>query len=745
MVADKNQIDPEWLAERGAMFRQVRSDSLLLVLPLLVVSGLLLGSGAYTLSDPLLGVLVGLWFGMLAVIVGFLRPHKGEAAAWTLVVAGVAGILLAAIGMGHYTAFVLLALPAGIALLLLGPPAGLGVAGLISLMVPAMPAGLLSAEVRLVTLWAIWCTLGLVWLATRPLRITGQLAWSSYQRSQQLLEQSRDFQLKLQQTLDDLTFANQHLERLNRLANGLRQAEEEARRAKEQFVANVSHELRTPLNMIIGFTEMIVNTPATYHVSLPAALLADLTVVLRNSQHLASLVDDVLDLSQIEAGRMALTKERVQLREIAEEAVTAVQPLYESKGLYLRKEIEADLPPILADPTRMREVLLNLLSNAGRFTQSGGVTVSLTRRGQEIVASVADSGPGIEAAAIDRMFQPFQQLDTSIRKKFGGTGLGLTISRSFVDMHGGRMWVESTIGRGTTFFFSLPLSTQEAALPGALQWLNADWPYYQRTHVSAAPPAPAQPRLLLCDSGSTLHRLLTRYLSKMDVVQVPDMAAAEKELVQTPAQAVVYNSRSLEEAAAHLSACPPLPYNTPILACAVPSTPQDAGVLGVSDYLLKPISRQTLLDTLKKLNLAGCTILVVDDEPESLRLFRRILSAPEPGYRVLTARNGWEALAVLHEQQPDCILMDLVMPEMDGFQLLAAKEADPVLRDIPVIVISAQDAAGQPILSQGLVVMRGQGLSLQQLLACIQALSTILSPANSPARLAALPAPHSAP
>jgi signal transduction histidine kinase len=168
----------------------------------------------------------------------------------------------------------------------------------------------------------------------RPLQIVGEWAWSAYGRSQQLLDDAQDTQLRLNQMLDDLTSANTRLVRLNRLADGLRQEAEEARRAKEQFVANVSHELRTPLNMIIGFSEMILNAPQAYGASssggrLPPALLADLAVILRNARHLASLIDDVLDLSQIEAGQMALVRERVALSEVVEEALVAVRPLFE--------------------------------------------------------------------------------------------------------------------------------------------------------------------------------------------------------------------------------------------------------------------------------------------------------------------------------------------------------------------------------------------------------------------------------
>ena len=173
-------------------------------------------------------------------------------------------------------------------------------------------------------------------------------------------------------TLEDLASANVQLARLNQLAQGMRHAAEDARRAKEEFVANVSHELRTPPNMIVGFSEMMLQAPQTYGKKIPSALLADLAVIQRNSQHLSSLIDDVLDLSQIEVGKMALTKERVAFQEVVQAAVTAVRPLFDSKGLHLKTEVPGDLPLVFCDRTRIREVVLNLLSNAGRFTEHGG-------------------------------------------------------------------------------------------------------------------------------------------------------------------------------------------------------------------------------------------------------------------------------------------------------------------------------------------------------------------------------------
>jgi CheY-like chemotaxis protein len=487
---------------------------------------------------------------------------------------------------------------------------------------------------------------------------------------------------------------------------------------------------------------MIVNAPQAYGRRLPAALLADLAVILRNSQHLASLINDVLDLSQLAAGQMALAREQVALPEIIAAAATAVRPLFESKGLYLRTELPADLPPISADRTRIREVMLNLLSNAGRFTERGGITVRGQRQGNDLVISVADTGPGIAAADQERLFLPFQQLDVSLSRRYGGAGLGLSISREFVELHGGKMWVESEPGAGATFFFTLPLDNSPAPATGAQRWLTPGWEYLQRTRPSLVQPTPAPSKIVVCEADGSLQRWLTRYLSHLEIVAVPDMAGAAEQLTTAPAQALLVNTASVAETLQQSDLAAWLPNNVPVIICSAPGASAAARGLGVADYLIKPIARETLLATLDRLRLRGKTILVADDDADTLRLFRRVLTSAEPGYRVLTATDGREAWRVLREERPDAILLDLLMPETDGFELLAAKNADPLLRDIPAVVISARDPLGRPIVSRELAVTCNAGLSLPQLLACIEALSAILSPLHSsadPARPAASP------
>jgi len=570
------------------------------------------------------------------------------------------------------------------------------------------------------------------WASAHTLLTVTQWSLFSFEQARQKMEEARDQRMDLKQIQEDFVQANRELARLSDRLKAMHQVAEEARRVKEEFVANVSHELRTPLNMIIGFSEIITQSPQIYGVRLPPALLADITTIQRNSQHLAKLVDDVLDLSQIEVGRMALRKEWVSLQEIADEAATAVRGLYESKGLYLQTEVPPDLPTVFCDSTRIRQVVLNLLSNAGRFTERGGVRLNAWREKSDIVVSVSDTGPGIALEDQEKIFEPFQQLDGSMRRSHGGSGLGLSIGKRFVEMHGGKMWLESEVGVGTTFYFNLPLET---LLPAALasgddarRWFS---PYHEyefrvRTRRSKAPAPVVVPRYVLVEEGETLQRLLSRYADDIEVVPFRDIDEAIRDLSRSPAQALILNRSPFEETSSPADQLTNLPYGTPAMTCWVPGEDKAARRLGVVRYLVKPVTRETLLSTLEHLGEGVKSVLLVDDQPEILQLFVRILSSAEHNYDILLAKNGRRALSLLRERRPDVMLLDLIMPGISGFQVLQEKDRDPSIREIPVVVISARDPSGEPIASDTLTVTRGGGLSVRDLLACIQAISEIL-------------------
>jgi signal transduction histidine kinase/CheY-like chemotaxis protein len=622
----------------------------------------------------------------------------------------------------------LLVIPTALAAALISLPAGLiTAAGETVLLLTSNPfTSELEPSAAVTNLIAIWAILGVIIAVYGPVNRVADWLWNYFQEAQGLLEEAQEHRAKLEQVLADLAQANLQMTRLNILAQGLRQAAEEAQRTKEEFVANVSHELRTPLNMIIGFSETILQSPGAYGKKIPPALLADLMVIHRNAEHLSELINDVLDLSQVDADKMALTKEQAPFREIVEEATTSIRPLYVSKDLYLNIDMPENLPPIFCDRTRIREVLLNLLSNAGRFTELGGVSVRVWLEGNDLMVSVADSGPGIASKDLDKVFQPFQQLDSSIRRRHGGTGLGLTISERFIQLHGGKIWVESQEGSGTTFFFCLPVAPPALNGDSFLRGVTPAWEFLQRTHPYSGSRPVIQPRFVILESGDTLHRLLTRYWDKVETAAVTSLEEAIAELSHLPAQALLVNETSTGKVLEYLNHSQKLPNNTPLITCSIPRL-DELNRMDASLRLIKPIFRETLLEALDQLNIKEGTILIVDDEPDALQLFRRMLTSLERDYRILLARDGQEALTILQECRPRVILLDLVMPNMDGFQLLELRRQHPVLSEIPVVIISARDPAGQPIVSSMVAATLGGGLSISQLLACIEAFSKVLA------------------
>ena len=579
---------------------------------------------------------------------------------------------------------------------------------------------------------AIFCAL-LGWITRRELLVLADWSMSGFDTARDNLYEMREQRLELEQSREDLVHANRELTRLSERLKVLELMAEEARQAKTEFVANVSHELRTPLNMIIGFSDMISRSPHVYGGRLPASLLTDISAIRRNAEHLSTLVNDVLDLSQVEAGRMALSRAWVDLATLIGDALSVVQPLYESRGIYLKSDVEADLPPVFCDETRVRQVTINLLGNAGRFTEQGGVIIRCRRERSDALISVVDTGPGIAVKDQQRIFEPFQQADVSTRRRQGGSGLGLTISKQFVEMHGGQMWLESEPGIGTTISFTLPLAQPTAWVPDAEQRVRRslvaddEVGYRLRTRPSRATTTPVNVRMVVVDPEQTLQRLLSRYLPDVDVEAAPDVDQAVTALNRSPAQALVLNDSSPGTLSSVLGS---LPFGTPAISCWLPGEHDAAKRLGVVEYLIKPLALDKLLAALAGLHQPVRTVLIVDDEEDELHLFARMLESQANKYSILRVTSGQRALSMLRRRKPDVMLLDLTMPSMSGFQVLEEKARDASIADIPVIVISSRDPAGDPILSNTLTVTQTPGISQRALIECIHALGSILAPVS---------------
>ena len=467
-------------------------------------------------------------------------------------------------------------------------------------------------------------------------------------------------------------------------------AESAVKRASEhksQFLANMSHELRTPLNAIIGITEMLQEDARDAN---REDEFEPLDRVVRAARHLLALINDILDLSKIEAGRMDLHLEAVAIAPVVQDVVDTVGTLVAKNGNTVRVECPPEVGAIWADQTRIRQALLNLASNAAKFTEKGTITISAGRTtadaGEWIVISVADTGIGLTAEQKGRLFQEFVQADASTTRKYGGTGLGLAISRRFCQMMGGDITVESEPGQGSTFTIRLPaqvVPSPERVAPTLPQ------------STTRAPDPGQAPLVLVIDDDDAVRKVTTHFLSRQGFSVATARDGREG----------LRLARELQPAAITLDIMMPDLDGWTVLA-AMKGDPATAGIpvvlmtivdeknrgysLGAADYMVKPVDWHGLAGVLRSIcQSAGRDVLIVDDDDTMRGGLRRALQ--QEGWQVTEAENGRVALARLAESRADVIVVDLMMPEMDGFELLDALRRDRQWREIPVLVLTARD------------------------------------------------------
>lgn len=696
------------------------------LLALLATLALLLCEG---MSDPAQSQMRVLSLLLLALsVLGWaLSSWSQRVGRWATVLTPLLVITLAHVWLGDQSVLAGAAIPVGLAIALITPAAATGIAvGQTGLLLLAYWSGSVDAETLIVALGALWSTLGLTYAVYRPMHQYAHYAWTYYRQAQDLVEESRDRRAELRQALDDLTHANRQIALANDKTASMRIIAEEAQKTKAAFVAKVSHEFRTPLNMIIGLTDLLIETPEVYGDQLPTPLLEDLKIVHRNCEHLSSMVNDVLDLSQAEAGRLTLHRERVDLAEVIDSALIVVQPLLHKKGLALTVQSAPELPKVHCDRTRIRQVILNLVSNAARFTEQGGITVRTQQQGNRIVVRVADTGPGIAEEDAERIFEPFCQAGRHPWRETGGSGLGLSISKQFVELHHGQIWLESQVGTGTTFFFDLPISEPIEPVARPERWISEDWIWRQRTTRAELPDAHYRPRIIVCDPAASLRHTCQRYAEDAEFVEVPSPAHILPALEECPAHAIVLNGSSQEQMNDLVNETRGAVPDTPVIGCAVPPQLERALDAGAEGYLIKPVTRKDLEHAIKKLETPVQKVLAVDDSPDVLQLFTRMLLTIDEAIEVHTAAHGEQAIFELRSDPPDLLLLDIVMPQMDGWQVLAQKNQDPRLREVPVIFLSAQDPAEQPIENKALLAAMGEGISLSKTLRCALALSSLM-------------------
>jgi signal transduction histidine kinase/CheY-like chemotaxis protein len=536
--------------------------------------------------------------------------------------------------------------------------------------------------------------------------------------------EARANRAELVQALKQLDHAYYRLGRANAALELAWKAAEEAERSKTEFVTNISHELRTPLNLVIGFSELILTSPESYPESLPAPYRGDLQAIYRSAQHLLTLTNDVIDLARVGMGRLALLREPVDLAEVIGDACAIVREYVAAKHLALRIELPPGLPVLPLDHLRIRQVLLNLLTNAVRYTERGGITIAATLGEADVLVEVRDTGRGMSPEALRRAFEEFehgQGESARLPGGFGGVGLGLPLSRRLVELHGGQMGASSAVGAGSTFWFTLPV-TGDAADRGPVG----------RSRRPSAPTRSAERVLILAYPDAQLHEFLHRRLAGWRILPAPDLAEAGRLAIEEHALAILTDDDSDGAAGAE----PPVP----VVRLPLPRGERLATALGATAFLVKPLTRVQLRATLARLPHPPRIVLVVDDDPRFVRLLTRMLEATPPASpAVLVAYNGREALDLMAARTPDLVLLDLVMPERTGAEVLTAMRADPRLAVVPVVLISAQDQlAAQSPLRGAVTLTRPDGFRLEEVLGALEALLGALSP---PRPLPSPPAP----
>lgn len=472
---------------------------------------------------------------------------------------------------------------------------------------------------------------------------------------------------------------------------------EAANASKSQFLANMSHELRTPLNAVIMYSELLSEEAEEQNVP---DFIPDLNRIRSAGKHLLELVNGVLDLSKIDAGKMEIFAEEIDLRAMVEEVVSTMTPLIEKNRNVLTTSIDDSLETMTGDLTKLRQVLFNLISNASKFTEDGEIQLSVSRPSDrsKICFSVADSGIGMTDEQISRLFQPFMQADASTTRKYGGTGLGLAIIKRFSELMQGEVSVQSTPGSGTTFEVVLPLTFDTAAPSTDVvpRMVTADSNFVREAFTNDTQAIESdRPKVLIIDDDPVVIDIVRRILSSEGLETIaaidgeqgmrlaeqlhPALIILDVDLPKIDGWSILVTLKSDE-----------LLSDIPIIMQTGSDNKELGFMLGASDYLVKPIDRSRLVKIMRRHVLhEGATILIVEDDESIQRALSRSLR--KEGWKVKLASNGAEALVAVDKERPTAIILDLTMPVMDGLEFLEILRANTAWSEIPVVVSTSRD------------------------------------------------------
>lgn len=497
-----------------------------------------------------------------------------------------------------------------------------------------------------------------------------------------------------------------------------RKLAEETEQLKSRFLSTVSHELRTPLSLIVGLSNILLQKREEKNHALPPAYRKDIEQIHASGQHLGRLIQDVLDLASSEAGQLRFTSERLDLSETLKIILATGRQLAEEKGLSWQEAFPEKGPWVWGDRTRLCQVVLNLISNAVKFTSTGEIRLTVEATQESAIVSVTDTGVGIPPAEQRTIFDEFRRSERTLARGYGGMGLGLAISKRLVEMHGGEIGVRSSgeEGRGSTFYFKLPVIEANEDQDDLLLDPKLGQQVLLITHNLKAG---ERLRARLLANGLEAHLLS---LDPLDDGQANLSADAASSVVVDTSMVPNQGWRVLGQLKDN-----PLTRESPILFYAFN---EERGAQLELDYLSKPLPLADLASALNQPSTFADedpkekVLLIVDDNPRTLEMYVRIVQEQPAPYRALTARNGREALAVLETEHPDLILLDLAMPEMDGFGVLEAMRENETARDIPVIVLTGQVLTEHAMarLNRGVTTILEKGMfSVEDTLAHIEA------------------------
>ncbi len=553
----------------------------------------------------------------------------------------------------------------------------------------------------------------LSWVTVQTLYVTLHWTMLSEKHASALLEETRKNREEILVTLKSLERSNAALRRAEiELRNAYKEAEN-ARQLKEQFAANISHELRTPLNLILGFTEVMHLTPEVYEVKdWPSTLQGDVYQIYRSSCHLLEMIDDILDLSRFQMSSFKLNREPTPALAILSEGLDIARDLFRGRQVEFRVELADSLPIIRVDKTRIRQVILNLINNAYRFTEKGYVKLSAWADDCQVYISVSDTGPGISAEKIPFIFEEFYQADSSLNRSHGGTGLGLTISKKFVESHGGEIGVQSKIGVGSVFTFTIPIIEDEA-----VALLQAP------DEVDLIPENEVKLVVLVVDPDPFVAALVQKQLREYEIVHVESATLLDKAVVEHYPDLVIVNTMPNGQDKVGST----LPISVPCIECSLPSRSWILTELNVAASFIKPVNSRDLIQTVRDLGPVR-DVLIIDDDPGFAQLVERILQTAGGDYAIRSFHASDRALQQMRLKVPDVLLLDLTMPDVNGVRILEFMHSCPELASVPVILLSATNFAEDLLANHGsrVAIQHSTRISTAHVLEYIRAFSEVI-------------------